>query len=72
MQERSGFDPVIWEDVKLVTDDLQKQIDYLSTANDELLNDFCDLISILVDANLPPELKQKISEKFISPKTETK
>lgn len=69
MLERSAYDPVIWEDVKHEVEVLQNQIDDLNKENESLLDDFCDLIQILLDNDsLSYQTQEAIKERFIKPK----
>lgn len=61
--------PIVWEDVLAVTDELQHQISYLEKEHEDLLDDFCDLISILIDSGeLSNPVKELITNRFLKPK----
>jgi hypothetical protein len=72
MLDRSNYDPVIWEDVKNVTDELEKRIDTLTEENESLLNDFCDLIQILLDGGdtLSQPTLEAIKQRFLNNKNQ--
>ncbi len=67
MLDNSDYDPVIWEDVKQVTDELEGKIDSVSKEYESLLDDFCDLLQIIMDDNgIPQSMKNSIQTRFIN------
>lgn len=60
--------PIVWEDVLRVQDELEKQIGYLNEQQNSLLDDFCELISFILDEKgLPETLRGKVKARFVKP-----
>lgn len=61
MLDSSEYDPVIWEDVK----PLQEKVDNVESEHNQLLDDFYELIEILMNGpDLPNQLKETLKTRY--------